>query len=295
MRGVERDAATAERFPGPSLVQDGEILARGVPIGELISGLSFVEMVFFQLQARRPTPVEARMMDAYLVSLCEHGVTSPSTHGSRVAASVRAPFAAAAIGFISTAMGDYHFGALQLAMEELLELERTGESPEAFVARRAAARRRVWGYGHRFHKSTGDPEPERSLEHDREPLLRVVHTAVPRRALRADRPLRHHAHGDGFPIGMCCTGRCDGHRDAPSRHHTSSVRPPVRLRSPARTDAGRQSSRPAIDRAIPNTPSSSRSAAAASGTVARTNQVWSAASSYTPAASITPVADSIRA
>lgn len=160
------------RYEGASLVRDGEILARGVPIGELISGMSFVDMVFFQLQARRPTPAEARMLDAYLVSLCEHGVTSPSTHGPRVAASVRAPFAASAIGFIATAMGSYHFGALQLAMEELVELERTGESPEGFVARRAAAGRRVWGYGHRFHKSTGAPEPERSLAEDADPRVR---------------------------------------------------------------------------------------------------------------------------
>lgn len=159
-------------FTGPSLVRDGEILARGVPIGDLITHFSFVEMVFFQLQARRPSPDEARMLDAYLVSLCEHGVTSPSTHGPRVAASVRAPFAAAAIGFVATAMGPYHFGALQLAMEELLELEHTGESPEQFLARRAASGRRVWGYGHRFHKSTGEPDPARSLAEDADPRVR---------------------------------------------------------------------------------------------------------------------------
>lgn len=161
-----------DRFTGSSVVRDGEILARGVPIGELISDCSFIDMLFFQLQARRPTPDEARMMNAYLVSLCEHGVTSPSTHGPRVAASVRAPFAAAAIGFISAAMGPYHFGALQLAMEELLELEQTNETPEQFLTRRAIVGRRVWGYGHRFHKSTGEPDPQRSLAEDADPRVR---------------------------------------------------------------------------------------------------------------------------
>lgn len=157
------EIAGTERFDGPSLVRDGEILARGVPIGELIDGVSFVEMLFFQLQARRPTRPERVMMNAYLVSLCEHGVTSPSTHGARVAASVRAPFAATAISFIAGACGPYHFGALERAMEELIEMDRRGETPRQFVERHAAAGVRVWGYGHRFHKSA--PGPDRTDNH----------------------------------------------------------------------------------------------------------------------------------
>jgi citrate synthase len=167
-------AAARPEFSGPSLVRDGEILARGVPIGELIGSLSFVEMLFFQIQSRRPTALERRMMDAYLVSLCEHGVTSPSTHGPRVTASVRAPFAATAISFIATAMGPYHFGALPLAMQELLELDASGESVQAFLDRRAAEGQRIWGYGHRFHKSTGEPEPNRSLQEDADPRVRFL-------------------------------------------------------------------------------------------------------------------------
>ncbi|MBY0114192.1 MAG: hypothetical protein K2Y21_15360 [Phycisphaerales bacterium] len=162
----------APGYDGPSLVRDGEILARGVPIGELVGSLSFVEMLFFQLQSRRPTELERRMMDAYLVSLCEHGVTSPSTHGPRVTASVRAPFAATAISFIATAMGPYHFGALPLAMQELLDLDSSGETVPAFLDRRAAEGHRIWGYGHRFHKSTGEPDPSRSLQEDADPRVR---------------------------------------------------------------------------------------------------------------------------
>ncbi|MFG0259275.1 MAG: citryl-CoA lyase [Phycisphaerales bacterium JB041] len=151
------------RFSGPSLVRDGEILARGVPIAELIGGMGFVDMLFFQLQARYPTEKERAMMDAYLVSLCEHGVTSPSTHGARVAASVRAPFAASAISFIAGALGPYHFGALERAMDELVELDRSGETPTRFVERHAAAGERIWGYGHRFHKS--EPGPDAAAPH----------------------------------------------------------------------------------------------------------------------------------
>ena len=168
--GEQRDQQS--EFSGTSVVYDGEILARGMPIGDLVGNLSFIEMIFFQLQARRPTPNEARMTEAYLVSLCEHGVTSPSTHGARVAASVRAPFASAAIGFISAAMGSYHFGALELAMEELLEVEESAETPEHFLDRRASCGRRVWGYGHRFHKSTNEPDPQRSVAENADPRVR---------------------------------------------------------------------------------------------------------------------------
>lgn len=150
-------------FTGPSLVRDGEILARGVPIAELVDGASYVDMLFFQLQSRFPTEPERAMMNAYLVSLCEHGVTSPSTHGARVAASVRAPFAASAISFIAGALGPYHFGALERAMDELIELDRAGETPEQFVERHAAAGERIWGYGHRFHKS--EPGPDSGAPH----------------------------------------------------------------------------------------------------------------------------------
>lgn len=149
-------------FNGESLVRDGEIIARGVPVESLIGSMSYPDMLFFQLQARTPTSAERTLLNAYLVSLCEHGLTSPSTHGPRVAASVRSPFAATAISFIASAMGPYHFGALGLAMRELIELESSGEDIEAFIDRRASAGQRIWGYGHRFHKSTASPDPDDS-------------------------------------------------------------------------------------------------------------------------------------
>ena len=154
MTMTTRDVRAERPEPtGESAVLDGEILARGVPIGALVGTLGFVEMVFFQVLGRYPDGRERAMTEAYLVSLCEHGVTSPSTHGARVAASVRAPFAACAINFISGAMGSYHFGALERAMEEIGELVAGGGSVDAFLDACEAGGRRVWGFGHRFHKS----------------------------------------------------------------------------------------------------------------------------------------------
>ena len=61
------------------------------------------------------------MLDAYVLSLREHGVASPSTHSSRVAASVRSPFAAGALSLITGSMGPYHFRALAQAMLKLID------------------------------------------------------------------------------------------------------------------------------------------------------------------------------
>ena len=165
---------------GSSRVIDGEIFARGVRVGALVNRVSYIDMIFFQLQGRYPTQAEARMTEAYLVSLCEHGVTSPSTHGARVAASVRAPFAASAISFIAGAMGPYHFGALEQAMLELKRLVQTQADLEAFVSQRIATRERIWGFGHRFHKSSDGSGNEPSA------IERFAERADPRvRALTA--------------------------------------------------------------------------------------------------------------
>lgn len=150
---------------GASVVLDGDVLARGVPIGRLAGHVSYVDMIFFQVQGRYPTAAEARLMEAYLVSLCEHGVTSPSTHGARVAANVGAPFGACAVNFITAAMGVYHFGALEMAMGQLRELAASGEPIHAYVDARLARGERLWGFGHRFHKSAdAAAHPPRALE-----------------------------------------------------------------------------------------------------------------------------------
>lgn len=177
-----QDAAieqTNETLLGASAVLDGEILARGRPIGTLIGEMSFVDMLFFQLQARRPSESERTMMEAYLVSLCEHGVTSPSTHGARVAASVRAPFPASAVSFVAGAMGMYHFGALERAMEQMRDVTHwvdNGGTVAEYLDVRLAEGNRLWGFGHRFHKSVArqglDPSELARLQELTDPRVR---------------------------------------------------------------------------------------------------------------------------
>ena len=49
------DSEPATRtFEGPSLVRDGEILSRGVPIAALVGTRGSVDVLFVPLQSRRP-------------------------------------------------------------------------------------------------------------------------------------------------------------------------------------------------------------------------------------------------
>jgi citrate synthase len=52
-------------------------------VDELMGRLSFTEMMFFQIMQRMPTRAEARILDAVLVTLMEHGLT-PSAIVSRL-------------------------------------------------------------------------------------------------------------------------------------------------------------------------------------------------------------------
>ena len=66
---------------------------------------------------------------------------------------------------MTAAMGKYHFGALELAMEQLRDLAASGESIATFVESRLARGERLWGFGHRFHKSANEAShPANSLE-----------------------------------------------------------------------------------------------------------------------------------
>ena len=161
---------------GESSVHDGELYARGVRIGALIGRVDYIDMLFFQVQGRYPTLDEHALMSAYLVSLCEHGVTSPSTHGARVSSSVRAPFAACAINFISAAMGPYHFGALEQAMRQIRHIAESVDDLDAFVDLELSEGRRLWGFGHRFHRSPNteglDPATLDDLQERTDPRVR---------------------------------------------------------------------------------------------------------------------------
>ena len=70
-----------------SRVVEGKVIIRGYSHEALIGDYSFAEGVFLTLRGELPTPQEARMTDAMLNSLLDHGFVAASVLAARYAAS----------------------------------------------------------------------------------------------------------------------------------------------------------------------------------------------------------------
>jgi citrate synthase len=143
---------------GISRVRPGEINVRGLDLVDLIGRRSYGDVVYLLLAGRLPAGNEGRMVEAMLVSASEHSVLAPSVDAARFAASAGVPLQAA-VAAGTTALGDYHGGAVDAVARALRDAAETG-LPEPEAARRIAERhraegRRLPGFGHPVH----DPDP----------------------------------------------------------------------------------------------------------------------------------------
>jgi citrate synthase len=157
-----------------SRIEPNVIELRGRPIQDLIANMSFVGVIWLLLRGDPPTPGEARLLEAALVSAVDHGPHAPSIAVARIAATCGVGLNNAVASAVNT-LGDVHGGAGEQCMDMLAEIARRtsdGEPADRAAASVVEARRTrssyVPGFGHRFH--TVDPR--------RDPLLRLVEAAV---------------------------------------------------------------------------------------------------------------------
>jgi citrate synthase len=141
-----------------SRVRPGEITVRGHDLVELIGRRPYGDVVYLLLAGELPPGNEGRMVDAMLVSAAEHSVLAPSVDAARFAASAGVPLQAA-VAAGTTALGDYHGGAVDAVARLLLDAAETGlpdpEAARALAERHRAEGRRLPGFGHVVH----DPDP----------------------------------------------------------------------------------------------------------------------------------------
>ncbi|HID32524.1 MAG TPA: citryl-CoA lyase [bacterium (Candidatus Stahlbacteria)] len=142
-------------------VEPGRILIRGCPVEELIGNLNYAEVLFLLIKGKRPTPAEARVLDAILVSSCDHGVTPPSTLTARTLAATGNELNGALAGGV-LAISRFHGGAIEGCMKVLKEGVEANIKPEDLVKRKLEAKVRIPGFGHRIHKE--DPRTKRLFE-----------------------------------------------------------------------------------------------------------------------------------
>jgi citrate synthase len=156
-------------------VEPNRIITRGYPQEALIGNISFPEMVYLLLKGELPPENQAKMLEAVLVSFCDHGVTPPSTQVARIMASTGAPMNSCVSGGLSS-FGKHHAGALENSMHLLQELIKEGIDSSGPPSSRDDLKdlalltterylekdEKIPGFGHRFHNK--DPRPVKLIK-----------------------------------------------------------------------------------------------------------------------------------
>ncbi|MDB5423933.1 MAG: gltA, partial [Phenylobacterium sp.] len=113
-------------------------------------GLSHAADILRMLRGRAASRAEVDALDAYLVTVSDHGFNA-STFAARVIASTRAGLTSAVLGGISALKGPLHGGAPGPVIEMLDEIG-VPSNARAWIEAALARGDRLMGFGHRVYK-----------------------------------------------------------------------------------------------------------------------------------------------
>jgi citrate synthase len=140
-------------------VRPDDVLVRGEPLTGLIREGGLADVAYLVLTGRRPDPGQARVLEALMVSVVEHGI-SPSSTVTRMMASYGVPIQVG-IAAGQLTVGDYHGGAGEQIAKRfqtlLSEVDGTDGAAsiravaKAFVADSRATKTPIEGFGHPQH------------------------------------------------------------------------------------------------------------------------------------------------
>jgi citrate synthase len=146
----------------------GKINVRGYAIADIMQNLSYAGAVYLILKGERPTPAEAALMNAILVSSIDHGASPPSVLGTRTVLSGGNSLNAAVAGGVLV-IGDTHGGAIEQSarilqdfVQKRVDSESWEQVAEKLIDWLNAQNRRMPGLGHRLHKV--DPRTNKLFE-----------------------------------------------------------------------------------------------------------------------------------
>jgi citrate synthase len=180
------------------------ILVRGYDLTEEIVGtITFSEMTFLMLAGRMPSAGQARMVDALLTILVEHGMVS-SIVAARVTyhtapESIQAAVAAAILGAGSVHLGSSEWCArmLQDALPPGIHDADLDAIAAAVVTQYETRKQRIPGIGHRTH-AEGDPRADRLFQIARETEVYGRYSDLLQRIARAAESAR----GRRLPVNV---------------------------------------------------------------------------------------------
>jgi citrate synthase len=140
-----------------SQVRPNEILIRGYPIEELAAKRSFGDVVYLLLTGELPKANEGKLVEAILVSCCDHSLASPSADAVRFVASSGVPLQTAVAAGVSS-IGDVHGGAIEPCARIIKDAVTRGVAATELLKELKAKKERIPGFGHPLH--TRDPRTE---------------------------------------------------------------------------------------------------------------------------------------
>lgn len=132
---------------------DGRPHVYGYDLIKLAGNSSFARVICLILKGEMPDKNSEKMLDAILTITIDHGVEPPSVVVARNVYSGGSPLqAAVAAGVL--ALGEYHGGAIEAAMENFLKYcPPAGDGADKLVGDFAKAGERVAGFGHRLYET----------------------------------------------------------------------------------------------------------------------------------------------
>ena len=141
----------------PALVAHHYRLRQGQSICEPPEHLGFAAGYLYMLEGREPDPARVDGLNAYLVTVLEHGLNA-STFVARAIASSDADMVSAITGAVGSLKGHRHGGVPGPVLEMLTEIG-TLDRTEAWVRAALGRGERIMGFGHRIYK-VRDPRAE---------------------------------------------------------------------------------------------------------------------------------------
>lgn len=138
---------------------DGLLYVYGHNLIDLAGSTSFAKAIYLILKGQMPDKHSEKMFEAILTIAIDHGVEPASVVAARNIYSGGSPVQAAVAGGI-LALGEFHGGAIEAAMENFKKYEPQGAKKlsEDF----ARSGERVAGFGHRLYDT--DPRSQKLLE-----------------------------------------------------------------------------------------------------------------------------------
>jgi len=115
------------------------------------SKLGFAANLLYMMTGRRPTPIEARVMDVALILHADHGMNA-STFAAMVVASTLSDVYFAVGAGIAALNGPLHGGANEQVLRTLNEIGDVANVPDWYASARAR-KQKIMGFGHRVYKA----------------------------------------------------------------------------------------------------------------------------------------------